>query len=276
MQPYSPIPLLEPMDFRAHPIAWSFHRHTTRWPFNTLDEPEFANPTPPFKQYPAATEYPLPEPKPHSGSLQRAIQDRFSCRDYQPYDLPLEELATLLYAAYGVRERSFLNNSEFMERTVPSGGGLYSLEMYVLARSVKGCPPGIYHYNVLPPHSLELVAHHDLSPLFVGRLFMNQFYLENCSAIVFMTSWTERSLWKYGDRGYRYILFEAGHAAQNLNLTAQSIGLASLNMGGFFDHTVCDLLEIDQNREIPLYAVAIGRASRSGKARFPADEEQLD
>ena len=42
--------------------------------------------------------------------------------------------------------------------------------------------------------------------------------------------------------------------AQNLNLCAEGLGLASLNLGGFFDEDVMALLKLDQDREIVVYA----------------------
>jgi hypothetical protein len=40
---------------------------------------------------------------------------------------------------------------------------------------------------------------------------------------------------KYEDRSYRYILFEAGHVFQNINLCAAAFDISALNMGGFYD-----------------------------------------
>ena len=76
--------------------------------------------------------------------------------------------------------------------------------------------------------------------------------------IVFYASVLERSLWKYADRGYRYVLFEAGHVAQNVNLVVESLGLGSLNLGGFLDDRIAALLELDMDEEVPLYGTALG------------------
>jgi nitroreductase len=83
-------------------------------------------------------------------------------------------------------------------------------------------------------------------------------YVGDASAIVLYTAVLERSLWKYTDRGYRYILFETGHVAQNVNLVAESLGLGSLNLGGFFDDQIAAFLGIDTDEEVPLYATALG------------------
>jgi nitroreductase len=49
--------------------------------------------------------------------------------------------------------------------------------------------------------------------------------------------------------------------AQNLNLCAEALGLGSLNLGGFLDEDIMALLRLDQDREIVLYGVAVGRAA---------------
>jgi SagB-type dehydrogenase family enzyme len=64
---------------------------------------------------------------------------------------------------------------------------------------------------------------------------------------------------KYGDRGYRYILIEAGHVGQNAMLSCENLELASLALGGFLDAPLADLLGIDAGDELPIYAIAVGR-----------------
>jgi hypothetical protein len=90
-------------------------------------------------------------------------------------------------------------------------------------------------------------------------MFLGQPYLVNAAAIIVITAVVQRSLWKYEDRGYRYILLEAGHVAQNINLCAEGMGLASLNLGGFFDEDVMALLRLDQDREIVVYGVGLAK-----------------
>lgn len=79
------------------------------------------------------------------------------------------------------------------------------------------------------------------------------------SLLVFITAMFERSIFKYGDRGYRFVLLEAGHAAQNLNLVSNALGLGSLNIGGFFDREMDDFLGLDGITHSTIYMVAIGK-----------------
>ena len=84
------------------------------------------------------------------------------------------------------------------------------------------------------------------------------------SLIVFITSIFERSIFKYGDRGYRFILLEAGHVAQNINLVSNALGLGSVNIGGYFDREIDDLLGLDGVAHSTIYMIAIGSRKEPG------------
>jgi len=69
----------------------------------------------------------LPEPvSDGKRSLESALNERRSVRDYTAASLILAELAQLLWAAQGVTSPDGL-------RTAPSAGALYPLETYVAA-----------------------------------------------------------------------------------------------------------------------------------------------
>jgi SagB-type dehydrogenase family enzyme len=156
-----------------------------------------------------------------------------------------------------MREIVMVDNNEFRARTVPSGGGLYPLELYLLVKNVEGLEAGVYHY-VINPALLEQVKKIELPSSFIETLFMHQPYVAEASLVIVATAVLERNMKKYGDRGYRYILYEAGHSFQNMNLMAAACNLGSLNVGGFFDMDMLKVLSIDFEEEIPLYAMAIG------------------
>ncbi len=246
------------MSFRDHnPAAWLFHQNTIRWPFNTLEPDVEAADHAPFKEYPAAPWTALPAPRPLDRLLDAAIRERLSCRSFSPEPLALDGLATMLARSYGVQGVVHFGAREHLERPVPSGGGLYPLEIYPVARRVSGLEAGIYHYAPLA-HGLEQLQAVELSAPFVTQVFMNQPYVADAAAIVVLTAVVDRTLHRYGDRGYRYILLEAGHVAQNVVLTAGALGLGALPLGGFFDAWLAEMLGIDLAVEVILYAVAVG------------------
>ena len=261
------------MDQEKYPTAWAFHTNTIRFSFNTL-EPDYSQPDLPyFKEYLDRPLIPLPAATASPMSLGEAIAGRLSCRRFTGEALGFQELGTLLKNAYGVRGVVQLGHIEHHERPVPSGGGLYPLELYALVRRVQRLTAGVYHYSALS-HGLEFVRDHPLSGEFLSELFMGQPYLAGAAVILVITAVFERNMHKYGDRGYRYVLFEAGHVAQNINLTAVSLAVGSFNLGGFFDKYLAELLILDPRQEAPLYGIAVGAPSAHDRfeQRFPENE----
>jgi SagB-type dehydrogenase family enzyme len=261
--------------FRSdHPLSWTYHRGTSRWPFNMHAIGAPAREVPLFKEDYDATTIDLEPPTLPGASLEVALQGRYSCRQFAGRPVERKQLGSVLHAGYGVLQATELWG-EFCVRPVPSGGGLYPLELYVLANRVDGLESGVYHYVPLG-HRLEVVRGHQLPSHLTAEMFLGQPYLVPAAATVVITAIVERSMWKYGDRGYRYILLEAGHVAQNVNLCAAALGMASLNLGGFFDEDVMALLKMDQDREIVLYGVALGHpaTSDSRQARQPREADQ--
>lgn len=241
-----------------HPLAWTFHRNTSRWPHNLLAPVENVVPSAPFKEYLDAPLVALPEPAFPSTTLGDAIAARLACRRFTNAPLSLQDLGTLLRAAYGIGDGFLFGDSEFLERPVPSGGGLYPLELYLLVQRVADVEPGLYHYAPLA-HGLERISDDPPPPPgFVSDLFLGQPYVAAAPVVLLLSAVVERSMIKYGDRGYRYILFEAGHVAQNVALTAAALGLGSLSLGGFFDTVAADLFGLDIEAEVPLYGLALG------------------
>ncbi len=238
------------------PLTWTFHRNTSRWTFNTLEAGSEGVPTP-GKEHPDAPFVPLPQIDLPAVSLAQAINDRFSCRQYLPTPARLADLAVVVRGAYGIKRRGTTADLELLERPVPSGGGMYPLEVYLLVTHVLELAPGVYHYAPVAD-GLERLREVALPAPFMTYLFMGQHFVAEAAFVVVFTAVLTRSMRKYGDRGYRYVLFEAGHAAQNVNLVAAAAGLGSCNLGGFFDNELGALLALDLEQEVPLYAVVAG------------------
>ena len=253
------------MTQQTNPIAETFHRSTSYvhydqssaivapWPI--APGADYSQPGQ-MKEYPSAERRALPSPDEVSLSLGGAISQRGSCRQFAQTPLPLVALSTLLHNAYGLGGEYRYGDSTMHNRPVPSGGGCFPLELYLMARHVEAVPAGLHHYSVRH-HSLEA-----LGPLAqpdeVAKLFLGQAWLGNVQAIIIVTAVMPRLLYRYGDRGYRYLLIEAGHIGQNIALVATAKGLGCLSLGGFFDDDVSHMLGLDPAIEIPLYGLAAG------------------
>lgn len=70
----------------------------------------------------------------------------------------------------------------------------------------------------------------------------------------------DRLVAKYGDRGYRYALLEAGHMAQNILLTCTALRRAAVPIGGFLDDACASAIGAAAPPGCVVYLIAIGRA----------------
>jgi SagB-type dehydrogenase family enzyme len=197
-------------------------------------------------------------PRPLETALAGLARRRASCRSFAVKPLPLSLLSTILSASYGISrsERIMPANLLSLLRPVPSAGGLFPLELYLISQRVEGLPDGLYHYNVRR-HSLETVESAPQFARFQPTLFMYD-SVKDASVVLFLTAVFKRTQKKYGPRGYRYVLLEAGHVAQNVCLLAVEANLATLCMGGYSDMQICRLLGLDPREEGVVYSIALG------------------
>jgi SagB-type dehydrogenase family enzyme len=190
-------------------------------------------------------------------SLEEAIVTRITARSMQRCPVTLEYIGTILYYACGITRGN--EGSPFPRpfRTTPSGGALYPLEIFFHSMGSGDLDPGIYHYNPTQ-NNLRLINAGDLSPGIAEAMVQSSIVFES-SLIIFITALFERSTFKYGDRGYRFVLLEAGHVAQNINLVSNALGLGCVNVGGYFDRQIDHLLGIDGVGHSTIYIIGIGK-----------------
>jgi len=87
------------------------------------------------------TEILLPEPKFRgASSFEARLRERRSVREFSPASVSLVSMGQLLWAAQGL-------TSPTGERTAPSAGALYPLELYLVAGRVDSVTPGTYRYE---------------------------------------------------------------------------------------------------------------------------------
>lgn len=208
-----------------------------------------------FKTYPRFDRISLNGKVSVDKNLGILIRERKSIRDFSNHPISKDELSYLLFSSCGLIEVG--NSLDNSRRPYSSAGARYPLEVYPLIFNCKDIKKGLYHYNV-KEHSLELLLQEDLTNWFFKVIGKEQWLMQ--SAVVFIiTGVLDRTRIKYGDRGYRYILIEAGHLGQNVSLLATELGLGSCALGGFIDAEVDRLLDIDFTKETTLYLIAIGK-----------------
>ena len=192
----------------------------------------------------------LPEPRNSGGiSVEEALLERRSIRNYKNEALTLAEISQLLWAAQGITHPGGY-------RTAPSAGALYPLEIYVVAVNVEGLQAGIYKYRP-QGHELKKVAEGDVQAELCAAA-LDQECIEDGAAVLVFAAVYERTTRKYGERGEQYVHMEVGHAAQNVYLQAVSQGLGTVVVGAFDDGGVEKLLQM-QDDERALCIMPVGR-----------------
>jgi len=190
-------------------------------------------------------------------SVEEALMNRRSQRNFQSKELSEEHLSQILWAAYGITEPMPDNPPPGGGlRTSPSAGALYPLEIYVAAGNVAGIESGVYKY-IPGEHMIVRVVDRDVREE-LSAASLSQAMLKDAAITVIYTAVFDRVEARYGQRGReRYVFMEIGHSAQNIYLQAESLGLGTCAIGAFTDSALSSLLMLPSDEE-PLYLMPVG------------------
>ena len=213
------------------------------------------------------TTVPLPPGVRLTRELGEVVATRRSVRGYTGDAVGLDQVATLVRAAGAV---TGVGHVDLMEggsrdihfRTAPSPGGLYPIELWLLARGVDGLARGVWRYE---PRRDLLVAEGDaarldraLASFAVPEEIIS---LSRAAVVVLLIGRPWKVLRKYGDRGARYLFIEAGATAENLHLACGSLGLGSVDCASVHDDDLHAALDLDGELRLLVHTVVVGVAS---------------
>jgi SagB-type dehydrogenase family enzyme len=186
-------------------------------------------------------------------SVEQAIQQRRTVRSYAARPLDLGQLSQLLWAAQGV------TGSGGVKRAAPSAGALYPMDVYAVVG--RGCvaqlEAGVYRY-AFDSHTVAPLVRADLRSE-VAKASLSQMWMAQAPLNIVISAEYRRITGKYGERGVRYAMIEAGHIAQNLFLQAEALGLKAGIVGAFRDQQLIRALMLPPSHE-PLLVMPIGFA----------------
>ncbi len=198
-------------------------------------------------------EQPLPVAPTDGDEVAEAIFHRRSQRSFTRDALSPHDLADLLWSTIGVT----VDGTSGATRAAPSAGATNPLIVYAVVQRVEEMQAGIYRYEGTE-HSVTMVRSgpvtEDLVAAALGQGFVGQAPL-----VLILTADFARTTNRYGERGERYVFMEAGHAAQNVCLMAQTRGLGTTVVGAFRDDVLKKLLAIDEE---PLLIIPVGKPER--------------
>jgi SagB-type dehydrogenase family enzyme len=175
------------------------------------------------------------------------------------------ELATLLAYVAGYNE----NRSGGRWRMAPTGGGLGSPELFAVVRDVEGLPEGVYHYDAAR-HRLEHLRP-TLTTAWAEALGLAREPAAPC--LIVGAGLLERLRGKYTSFAVRLLGLDAGVALGYLQDVASALGIGVTEYPDFHDQALAEAIGLHTvgNRQVPTFAVAVGRAAGSGGITGPLD-----
>ncbi len=203
-----------------------------------------------------------------SSALFPIREKRRSCRSFSDKKMTIHQIGNICHYAYSISDHS-----------VPSGGALYPLRIYVLIEiPQEGLEPGYYEYDA---EQNRLICFNDEVDVEQLKYCFNQEEMPFGSSVqIVIAADLERQPYKYANRGYRLTLIEAGHAAENISLYCAEQGLGVCEMGGIQDEPLKQELELPDNIW-PLLAIPVGyptgfEAEQFNKIRFVEERVGAD
>jgi hypothetical protein len=179
--------------------------------------------------------------------------------DIRPGTLDLPQLSRLLHLSAGVVRTMVRPYATWLFRAAGSAGGRFPLELYVAVPEPSGIPAGVHWYQ---PEAHALV---NVGPPPAGG-----------APTIIVTGVPWRTGWRYRERGYRHVYWDAGTMLAQLLAVAASAGIDPSLFTRFPDAAVASLVGADGIHEWPIALVALGGKTPAIDATGPAKAGRVD
>jgi SagB-type dehydrogenase family enzyme len=241
--------------------------------FRRLDP---ANRPAPFKSYRDLPTRPLPDDLPvsHTPAIQVLAGNPVPAKD----TVDDRDLARLLFLAAGVTRVAHLSGAAaelVWFRAAMSAGNLHPVEVYVVCGELPGVPAGVYHFAP-KEFGLTSLRRGDFRPTLAAAAAEPSVATSPATLVLTGIPW--RTGWKYGERGYRHLYWDAGSMLSNLLAAGDAGGVPINVLVGFVDAEVSRLVGVDTTSEFPLALAVLGRPVEPGAAGpiLPAEPLHVD
>ncbi|MDQ3992595.1 MAG: nitroreductase family protein, partial [Actinomycetota bacterium] len=186
-------------------------------------------------------------------------------KDYRDADrLPLETSVAgpVLSDGAGVVRSRETGWGTIWFRGYSSAGALYPVEAYAAT------PVGLLSFDALGRSFARVRADDVRSQLAAAAADPR---LADAGAILVLTGIPARTGWKYGERGYRHIWWDAGTLLANVLALAAADGLRPQLRVAFVDEDVNQVLRVDGLREYALALIALGGEAAPPEANIASN-----
>jgi len=211
-----------------------------------------------FKRYEGSLpRVPLPRSLP--ATTAPAVSVLAGTADVGPGELDLPQLSRLLHLSAGVVRTMARPYTTWPFRAAGSAGGRFPLEVYVAVPDGVDVPAGVHWYD---PREHALVR---IAPPPRGG-----------APALAVTGVPWRTGWRYRERGYRHVYWDAGTMLSQVLAVADSAGLTASLFSRFPDAAVAALVGADGVHEWPVAVVALGSGPPALDASGPAAGGDVD
>ncbi|HET9969640.1 MAG TPA: hypothetical protein VFQ68_15505 [Streptosporangiaceae bacterium] len=173
--------------------------------------------------------------------------------------LDLAQLSRLLYLSAGVVRTMERPYGLHPFRAAGSAGGRFPLEVYVAVPPGGPLPTGVHWYDPWD-HALAQVGP---APRGGGP-----------AVVVTGVPW--RTGWRYRERGYRHVYWDAGTMLAQLLVLADSAGLAAALYTRFPDGQVAAMVGADRVHEFPVAVIGLDESAPAVEPGGPAAAGEVD
>jgi SagB-type dehydrogenase family enzyme len=195
---------------------------------------------------------------PKNESIIYLLEYRRTIRKYKKEKIELKILSSLLKISVSLIKENLGedNETKFYLRPFPSAGALNSINVYIINIRLADLEKyGVYYYD---PKTHELIFLNNIKESSILETLPYHDFILDSGFIIILSGNLKKINLKYGSRGYRYVLFEAGHVMQNIYLSATALDLGVCAIGGFLDDTVNSWILADGVDEVSLYLACVG------------------
>jgi SagB-type dehydrogenase family enzyme len=195
----------------------------------------------------------LPKPVTRSSvSIESSLNTRRTKRAFVDQSIPLSTVSQMLWAAQGV-------TAEWGGRTAPSAKSTYPLTVYLVANKVDGLTPGQYVYvpgDRTPVHGIKPIKEGNFGDALFANFNQNSF--KDVPAIIVITGDMAKMAAAFGGvPNDKDVYLEAGHAAQNMYLIAESLKIGMVTNTSDKDTILRNIITIPDTETI-IYLIPFG------------------
>lgn len=168
--------------------------------------------------------------------LGATVRRRRSALDFDARTPPMERAEMEQLLDFATRDWPADWRGNFSGEAAVVGTGAHYVTLYLYVHRVRDCEPGVYRWDA-GERRLEQLHRANVERV-AAYLSLEQALAGNACFAVSMIADLAAAAERFGNRGYRYVYFEAGAIGQRLYVGAEALGWNATGIGAFYDDDV--------------------------------------